>query len=146
MPVINCQPDMLRYIFQYKFSILLAAVIALLSLAPGDNFPYTPIYDIPYIDKIVHIVMYAPLGFVALMESRCKTKCHPLHFFILVGILVASALIEVLQATVISSRGAEWFDVLANLAGLTAGRRHERVRAVRDRGGLAAFRRRRGQR
>ena len=112
---------MLRYIFQYKFSILLATVIALLSLAPANNFPFTSIYDIPYIDKIVHIAMYAPLGFVALVESRCTPKCHRLYFFILFGIVVASALIEGLQATVISSRGAEWFDVLANFAGLAAG-------------------------
>lgn len=112
---------MLRYIFQYKFSILLAIVIALLSLAPANNFPFTSVYRIPYIDKIVHILMYAPLGFVALLESRCKTKCHSLYLFILLGILLASVLIEVLQATVISSRGAEWYDLLANFFGLAAG-------------------------
>lgn len=112
---------MLRYIFQYKFSILLAIVIALLSLAPANNFPFTSVYRIPYIDKIVHILMYAPLGFVALFESRCKLKCHQLYVFILLGILLASVLIEVLQATVISSRGAEWYDLLANFTGLAAG-------------------------
>lgn len=112
---------MLRYIFQYKFSILLAGVIALLSLAPADSFPFTSVYSIPYIDKIVHIAMYAPLGFVALVESRCTPKCHRFYFFILLLILMASVLIEVLQATVVSSRGAEWYDLLANFAGLAAG-------------------------
>jgi VanZ family protein len=114
-------PNMLRYIFQYKFSILLATLIALLSLVPANNFPIPSIYFIPYIDKLVHITMYAPLGFVALVESRCKPKCHRLYFFILFGILLASAIIEVLQASVIASRGAEWYDLLANFAGLTAG-------------------------
>ena len=112
---------MLRYIFQYKFSILLAIVIALLSLAPANNFPFTSVYRIPYIDKIIHILMYAPLGFVALSESRCKPKCHHLYVFIMLGILLASVLIEVLQATVISSRGAEWYDLLANFFGLATG-------------------------
>ena len=112
---------MLRYIFQYKFSILIAIVIALFSLVPANNFPFTSVYRIPYIDKIVHILMYAPLGFVALLESRCKPKCHQLYVFILLGILLASVLIEVLQATVISSRGAEWYDLLANFTGLAAG-------------------------
>ena len=112
---------MLRYIFQYKFSILLAIVIALLSLAPANNFPFTSVYRVPYIDKIVHILMYAPLGFVSLSESRCKPKCHSLYLGILFGILLASVLIEVLQATVISSRGAEWYDLLANFLGLAAG-------------------------
>ena len=112
---------MLRYVFQYKFSILLAIVIALLSLAPANKFPVDSIWDIPHIDKIVHILMYASLGFVALMESRCSHKCHILIFFILLAILLASALIEVLQATVVLSRGAEWIDLLANFLGLMAG-------------------------
>ena len=112
---------MLRYIFQYKFSILLAIVIALLSLAPANNFPFTSVYRIPYIDKIVHILMYAPFGFVALLESRCESKCHQLYVFIMLGILLASVLIEVLQATVIAYRGAEWYDLLANFFGLAAG-------------------------
>lgn len=109
---------MLRYVFRYKFSILLAVVIALLSLTPANNFPLTSVYDIPYIDKAVHILMYGSLGFVALMESRCIYRCYTLHAIILLGILVASAIIEILQATLISSRGAEWFDLLANFSGL----------------------------
>ena len=117
----ECLPDMLRYVFQYKFSILLALMIALLSLAPASRFPITSIWYIPYIDKIVHILMYAPFGFVALMESRCTRQCPRLHFFILLGIFLVSALIEVLQATVVLSRGAEWVDLLANFSGLVAG-------------------------
>jgi len=111
---------MLRYVFQYKFSILLAIVISLLSLAPSSRFPISSIWDIPHIDKIIHMLMYASLGFVALIESRCTRPCRGYHFIILLGILLASALIEVLQATVVLSRGAEWVDVLANLVGLVA--------------------------
>lgn len=105
---------------QYKFSILLAGVIILLSLLPARDFPFDSVYKIPHIDKFVHISMYAAFGFVALMESRCTGRCHKLYFFILLGILFVSLLIEVLQATLISSRGADWFDVLANFLGLTA--------------------------
>lgn len=111
---------MLRYVFQYKFSILLAIVIALLSLAPASSFPVDSIWDIPHIDKIVHMLMYAALGFVALAESRCSRNCHGLNFLILFAILLVSALIEVLQATVVLSRGAEWVDLLANFSGLVA--------------------------
>lgn len=116
----ECLPDMLRYVFQYKFSILLALMIALLSLAPSSSFPSSSVYNIPYIDKMVHILMYAPFGFVALMESRCTRQCPRLHFFILLGIFLVSALIEVLQATVVLSRGAEWVDLLANFSGIVA--------------------------
>ena len=112
---------MLRYVFQYKFSILLAIVIALLSLAPASSFPIDSIWYIPHIDKIVHILMYASLGFVALMESRCSRNCHGLNLLTLLAILLASGLIEVLQATVVLSRGAQWIDLLANFLGLVSG-------------------------
>jgi len=95
-------------------------VIVLLSLIPAKDFPFDSVYNIPHIDKIVHILMYGSLGFVALMECRCSGKCTRLYSFILLGILLASVLIEILQATVISSRGAEWFDVLANFTALIA--------------------------
>jgi len=112
---------MLRYVFQYKFSILLAIVIALLSLAPASKFPVESVWYIPYIDKIVHITMYGSIGFVALMESRRAASSYGFHFFILLVIFLASALIEVLQATVVMSRGAEWVDLLANFLGLLCG-------------------------
>ena len=105
---------MLRYVFQYKFSILLAIVISLLSLAPASSFSNTSLWNIPHMDKIVHMLMYASLGFVALMESRCARRCLGNHLIILLGILLASALIEVLQATVVLSRGAELVDLAAN--------------------------------
>ena len=112
---------MLRYVFQYKFSILLAFVIILLSLLPADDFPFDSVYRIPHIDKIIHIAMYASLGFVALMESRCEGRCAVLHVSLLLAILFTSLVIEILQATLIASRGAEWYDMLANLIGVSAG-------------------------
>jgi len=111
---------MLRYVFQYKFSVLLAIVISLLSLAPASSFPATSLWNIPHMDKIVHMLMYASLGFVALMESRCVSQCLGNHLIILLALLLASALIEVLQATVVLSRGAELVDLAANFLGLMA--------------------------
>lgn len=119
---------MLRYMFQYKFSILLVIVIAMLSLVPGSSMPYPSLFSIPYIDKIVHFSMYAPLGFVALMESRRTRPCSAYHLFIsayhlfiIVILFLLSGLIEILQATVVATRAAEWTDLLANLLGLLAG-------------------------
>jgi hypothetical protein len=111
---------MLRYVIQYKFTILLTLVIVVLSLLPSQNFPFDSVYRIPHIDKFVHVVMYTSLGFVALMECRCANRCHGLYSIVLLGILFASVFIEVVQATLIASRGAEWFDLLANSLGLSA--------------------------
>jgi VanZ family protein len=109
---------MLSYIIQYKFSILLAIVIALLSLVPGNNMPNVPIN---FMDKIVHFSMYAAFGFVSLLESRCRVQCIRYHTLLLISIFLLSAIIEVLQATVVATRSAEWLDLLANCIGLLSG-------------------------
>lgn len=109
---------MLKYLIQYKFSILLAAFIVLLSLVPSSSMPQTRLYSIPYLDKLVHICMYGSLGLVTLFERRCKKLCFPKEFLLLFLLFALSALMEVLQATVVASRGAEWFDLAANFIGL----------------------------
>jgi len=112
---------MLSYVIQYKFTLLLVVVIALLSLVPGQNMPGSFLWVIPHFDKIVHMSMYAALGFVALSESR---RDHPRlgkDVLLLLSIFAMSAMIEILQATVVAGRGAEWFDLLANFLGLIGG-------------------------
>jgi len=112
---------MLSYVFQYKFTILLALVIALLSLIPGQNMPGSFLFAIPHYDKMIHLGMYAALGFVALVESRKSPPRLALHMLIVFSIFALSALIEILQATVVASRAAEWYDLLANFLGLVVG-------------------------
>jgi len=112
---------MLSYMFQYKFTILLALLIALLSLIPGQNMPGSFLFSIPHYDKMIHMGMYAALGFVALLESRKSPPRLAMHMLIIFSIFALSALIEVLQATVVASRAAEWYDLLANFLGLVAG-------------------------
>jgi VanZ family protein len=112
---------MLSYAIQYKFTILLVFLIALLSLVPGQNMPGSFLFSIPHFDKIIHLSMYAGLGFVALAESR---RDHPRlgkDVLLLFSIFAMSALLEILQATVVAARSAEWFDLLANFLGLFAG-------------------------
>lgn len=113
--------DMLSYVFQYKFTILLALVIASLSLIPGESMPGSFLFSIPHFDKIIHMGMYAALGFVALAESRKSPPRFATHLFIVFSIFALSALIEILQATVVASRAAEWYDLLANFLGLIVG-------------------------
>ena len=111
---------MLNYLIQYKFSILLAGFIALLSLVPSSSMPDSSLFSIGPLDKMVHFGMYSSFGFVALLEKRCHQNCRLSHLLLLFAIFIMSALIEILQATVIASRSAEWKDLLANFAGLVA--------------------------
>ena len=112
---------MLRYMFRYKFSIILAILIAMLSLVPSSSMPDSTLFSIKFLDKLVHFSMYGFFGFVALLESRCWEKCIGFHVILTATIFILSAIIEVLQATVVATRSAEWFDLLANLTGLIAG-------------------------
>jgi len=99
----------------------MAIAIALLSLVPGDNMPASFLFAIPHADKIIHMCMYAALGFVALSESH---RDHPrlgLHVLLLFSFFTLSALIEILQGTVVAARSAEWLDLLANFTGLIGG-------------------------
>jgi len=112
---------MLSYVFRYKFSILLAILIALLSLVPSSSFPESSLFSIKFLDKFVHFSMYALFGFVAFLESRCQTQCVRFHLLLIMIIFIMSTVIEVLQATVVATRSAEWFDLLANFFGLLAG-------------------------
>lgn len=126
---------MLSYVFRYKFTILLAILIVLLSLVPSSSIPSSRLFNIPYLDKLVHISMYASIGFVALMESRCYKNCLVFHVLMVLVIFIMSAIIEVLQATVVATRAAEWYDLFANFSGLVAG-----YVAYRILGGLRIFR------
>jgi VanZ family protein len=111
---------MLKYLIQYKFSILLAGFIVLLSLIPSSSMPESRLYSIPFLDKIVHIGMYGSLGLVTLLERHCQKLCFPKEFLLLFLLFALSTLMEILQATVVASRGAEWFDLAANFLGLAA--------------------------
>lgn len=112
---------MLNFLIGYKFSIILAMIIALLSLIPGSSMPETPLFSVTALDKIAHFSLYALLSFVALLESRCQPCCPRYHMVLLLVIFLLSTVIEVLQATVIATRSAEWFDLLANFTGTGTG-------------------------
>ena len=112
---------MLNYVFKYKYSILLAGIIALLSLIPGSSMPDSSLFSIGSLDKFVHFSMYASIGLVALLERRSHIHYNLSHLFLLGVIFAMSVLIELLQATVVATRSAEWLDLLANFTGLVAG-------------------------
>jgi VanZ family protein len=112
---------MLVYLVRYKFSILLSGFIALISLLPSSSLPDSSLFSIGFLDKIVHFGMYSLLGFVALLETGCPSPCRRIHVILLSLIFLLSTLIEILQATVVATRSAEWLDLAANFTGLVAG-------------------------
>ncbi len=109
---------MLNYVIRYKFSLLLALIIVLLSLLPDKNIPNASFINLPFLDKLVHLGMYGSLGLVALFELRCKQNCLRPVLRLLFLLFLLSLLMEILQALIIPSRAAEWLDLAANFLGL----------------------------
>ena len=92
-------------------SIVCAAVIAYLSLAPADGLP-----NVIWWDKAQHFIAYAALGAplsIALGRSR---------WLIAIALATAyGAMMELAQGTLTDGRSAELFDGIANACGACAG-------------------------
>lgn len=99
------------------YTLLITAAL----LTPTTGYPKI---EIPFTDKMVHLIINAGLFVVwAIYVFSGKTKATktytiPLLFFctLLYGILI-----EIIQGSYISTRGADFFDVVANVCGLILG-------------------------
>lgn len=106
---------------RYKFSILTAILILLLSLIPGNNLPDASLFDFKHMDKLVHLGMYGCFSLALLSEIKCRKPCLFLHLFLLFLALLMSLFLEFIQALLVAGRSAEWTDLLANFLGLFSG-------------------------
>jgi len=100
------------------FSIIVALIILYLSLASSETFKKVDIFNISFIDKIVHIGMYMGFMSVVIVENRKSIKSN--RQLILMALIPFSygILMEVLQSTITTSRSASFYDVIANSAGI----------------------------
>jgi VanZ family protein len=83
-----------------------------------------PKIEIPFADKIVHLTINAGLFVVwasYVFSGKTKTtKTYTLPLLFLCTLLYG-ILIEVIQGSFIPTRGADFFDVVANVCGLILG-------------------------
>jgi VanZ family protein len=99
-------------------SILVALTIMYLSLASSGTFKKISIFNISYLDKIVHFVMYFGFMSVILFENRKTLKSNS-HLFLLSLIpLFYGILMEILQSTLTVSRTGNIYDAIFNLTGI----------------------------
>jgi VanZ family protein len=103
---------------KYKFSILIALIIMYLSLASSHTFDKVPFVNFPYADKIVHFLMYFGLMSVIIFENRKIIKS--IYALFLTGIIpfFYGILLEILQATLTTTRSGSIYDALADGAGV----------------------------
>ena len=85
-----------------------------------------PKIEIPFADKMVHLIINAGLfmvwaSYVFSVKTNTKTKKTYTLPLLFVCTLLYGILIEVIQGSFIPTRGADFFDVVANLCGLILG-------------------------
>jgi VanZ family protein len=85
-----------------------------------------PKVEIPFADKMVHLIINAGLfmvwaSYVFSGKTNTKTKKTYTLPLLFVCTLLYGILIEVVQGSFIPTRGADFFDVIANLCGLILG-------------------------
>lgn len=111
---------LLHLIKGYPVTSFLIAVIWTLSLLPF--FPETPLDDVAFIDKWVHIAMYGGtfsilwIEYIVRHRQPNKTK---LFFWAWLGPILMGGLLELLQAYATTTRSGEWLDFAANSTGVT---------------------------
>jgi len=99
------------------FTIIVALVIMYLSMANAHTFDKVHIKMAGF-DKIVHFAMYFGLMSVMILENSKTLK--DLRSLFLLGLLPLAygIIIEIMQATLTTTRSGSFFDALADAAGI----------------------------
>lgn len=100
------------------FSIIIALIILFLSLTGSDTFDKLPRFKIPYLDKIVHFLMYSGFMSVIILENRKRIAGTRELFITAIIPLIYGILMEILQALLTVSRSGSIYDVFANSTGI----------------------------
>jgi len=110
-----------KIIRKYPISCCLIALIWVLSLAPV--FPKTPLDNVNFIDKWVHVVMYGGTFTVLWIEYTYKHLSYDyekLFFWAWLMPIAMSGLLELLQEYCTAGhRSGEWLDFAANSTGVS---------------------------
>lgn len=112
---------MYKIIKKYPTSVCLITLIWVLSLAPV--FPETPLDDVEFIDKWVHVVMYGITFTILWIEYAYKHNTYDyekLFFWAWLSPIIMSGVIELIQEYCTGGhRSGEWLDFAANSTGVT---------------------------
>jgi VanZ family protein len=100
------------------YSILVALLLLYLSLTNSEKFQKSPLVNIPFMDKIVHFGMYFIMMSVIIIEHRKSLKNSGKLFLFALIPLSYGILMEILQATLTVTRTGDFYDALADAAGI----------------------------
>jgi VanZ family protein len=99
-------------------SVVVALIILYLSLTSSHTFDKVPLFNFPYLDKVVHFLMYAGLMSVILFENRITLIRQRQIFLTALIPFFYGILMEILQAALTKTRSGSIYDALSDTAGI----------------------------
>jgi VanZ family protein len=110
----------LQYLLLRLKLYLWIAIIIYGCLSPASSLPKVPLFVIPYFDKFVHFTLFFGLG-ILLIRHLIVINLLKTHKAVIVGFLLTILLAiatELLQNILPINRDADFFDFLADFAGI----------------------------
>ena len=95
----------------------MTAITIVLSLLPSTGISEENIPDIPHLDKIVHLVLYALLGFTWTRALRC----NKISWILIGSLAILGTILECVQFLFLEGRFFEILDIIANIGGSMLG-------------------------
>ncbi len=105
----------INIINKYYKSITFAVFITVISLIQFKTAPGSGLFNIPYMDKIVHFFLYGVLSFLMLRDSGRELKLIT-YIIIILLCLSFGGIIELIQISQ-PGRSGEILDLMANVTG-----------------------------
>jgi drug/metabolite transporter (DMT)-like permease len=102
-------------------------IIQVLLCLPGSAFPKSDLFDIPHLDKIVHIILFG--GFVGswcyylFLKNISASRLKSLFFIVFLIAMANGIILEFIQRDYIPNRSFEEGDIIADIiaAGIAYG-------------------------
>ena len=104
----------------WKTSIWILISIYLL-FSPGNTLPNSGTFTIPHLDKLVHLILFAVLYMLFLIDSRVYRNRILLAVVFGFATLIFAGLSEYIQLKYIPGRSGNILDFLADCCGIVVG-------------------------
>jgi VanZ family protein len=101
------------------FAIAYLILISILFLLPGSSLPKENWFKTIYLDKWIHIILFAIL--IILWLKAFPGYSSRLYILLMVSAILYGILIELSQELFVLNRSMDVFDILADTAGVIAG-------------------------
>ena len=89
-----------------------------LSLANAETFEHVGFFDIPYLDKIAHFVLYFVFMTVIIIEHRNYFENTRMLILIALIPFVFGSMVELIQSGFTHTRKGDILDIMFNSAGI----------------------------